>query len=98
MGALLVVIIAGSLYYVWSGSGSAEPLLTDSQGTSPLSQELLLTLGQVTTITLDETLFKDPVYLSLSDFGVTIPRQTAGRRNPFAPVGTTGAVATTTPR
>ena len=29
----------------------------------------------------------DPVFASLTDFGVTIPPQNAGRRNPFAPVG-----------
>jgi hypothetical protein len=83
-GGLLV--IAGLLYYVWTGSGSA-PLLTTTEGTSPLSQEILTTLSQLSTIKLDPAIFTDPVFSSLTDFGVTIPPQQAGRRNPFAPVG-----------
>ena len=82
-GAVVVLALA---YYAWTSSGSSA-LLTTSEGTSPLSQEILTTLGQLHTIRLDAAVFTDPVFTSLSDFGVTIPPQQAGRRNPFAPVG-----------
>ncbi len=89
VGAGAVVLIA-LVYYVWSSSGSGA-LLTTEQATSPLSQEILATLGKLGTLRLDPALFEDPTFKSLSDFGVTIPSQNAGRRNPFAPVGTAPA-------
>ena len=83
----MALIVAGLGYYVYSSSDSGA-LLTSSGGeTSPVSQEILNTLGQLRVIKLDPGLFTDPVFVSLADFGVTIPPQQAGRRNPFAPVG-----------
>jgi hypothetical protein len=83
---LIVVIMLG--YSVWSSAGSTPPLASDPEGSSsPLSQDLLATLAQLHVIKLDDAVFKDPVFISLSDFGVTIPSQNTGRRNPFAPVG-----------
>ena len=81
-GALVLVLG----YYLWSGAGSSA-LLTTTEGTSPLSQEILTTLGQLHTIKLDSSVFTDPVFVSLNDFSAVIPPQNAGRRNPFAPVG-----------
>ena len=83
VGAVLILTLA---YYLWT-SAENSALLTTNDGTSPLSQEILLTLGQLHTLRLDPAIFTDPVFASLTDFGVTIPPQNAGRRNPFAPVG-----------
>jgi len=83
VGAVLVLTL---IYYLWT-SAENSALLTTNDGTSPLSQEILITLGQLHTIRLDPAIFTDPVFASLTDFGVTIPPQNAGRRNPFAPVG-----------
>jgi hypothetical protein len=87
MGGVVAVAVLALGYYLWTSTSSG-PLLTDSaDSTSPLSQDILATLGQLHTIRLDPGVFTDPVFVSLTDFGVTIPPQTAGRRNPFAPVG-----------
>ena len=106
---MIVVVVAAlaALYYFYS-SGGQDALLTTEEPDSPVSQEILATLGNLRTIKLDSSVFQDPLFLSLSDFGVTIPPATAGRRNPFAPVGqggntpasaaTTTKSATTTPR
>ena|SRR3989344_4361493 len=93
-GGIGAVVVLSLVYYLWNSSGDSA-LLTTSEDTSPLSQEILTTLSQVNTITLDGAVFKDPVFLSLTDFGVTIPPQQPGRRNPFAPVG--GIVPTQPP-
>lgn len=87
MGALAAVAVVGLGYYLWSSSASSPLLSSGGEGTSPISQEILVTLGQLRTIRLDPGVFTDPTFVSLSDFGVTIPPQNAGRRNPFAPVG-----------
>ncbi len=89
-GGLALLAVAWLVYYLFTSAGSA-PALTAEGGTSPLSQELLLSLGKLNTITLDPAIFSDPVFISLTHFGVTIPPETAGRRNPFAPVGTPSA-------
>lgn len=69
--------------------------MTNSQETtSPVSQEILATLGNLRTIKLDNSIFSDPLFISLSDFGVNIPPAAAGRRNPFAPVGQNGPTPT----
>ena len=85
LGGVAILAVLGLGYYIWSSTSSA-PLLS-SDATSVGSQEILATLGRLHTIKLDPALFQDPTFTSLSDFGVTIPPQEAGRRNPFAPVG-----------
>lgn len=87
-------------YFMFFSGGSSGPLLSSSATTvSPVTQELLVTLSNLRTIRLDETIFSDPVFESLSDFGVVIPPEAIGRRNPFAPIGIDAAPepATTTP-
>lgn len=92
----IILAALGVLYYFYS-SGDSAPLLTSSeQEEGPVSQEILATLNNLRTIRLNDAIFEDPLFLSLSDFGVTIPPIAAGRRNPFAPVGS-APVSTSTP-
>lgn len=87
IGGLVLFAVAALGYYVWS-TGSSQALLSNTgEGASPLSQEILATLASLTTIKLDDSIFSDPVFVSLTDFGVTIPEEPIGRRNPFAPIG-----------
>lgn len=87
IGGIGAVVVLGLSYYLWSSAGSSALLTSSADGASPLSQEILTTLGQLHTIRLDASVFTDPVFVSLNDFSTTIPPQQAGRRNPFAPVG-----------
>lgn len=97
MGGSVAVLVIALGYYFWNTT-STGPLLTGGEeGASPLSQEILATLSQIHTIELNPKLFTDPSFVSLTDFGVTIPPQQAGRRNPFEPVGSTGTAAPSTP-
>jgi len=97
VGGIGAVIVLGLIYYVWTSAASTPLLSSTGEGTSPMSQEILTTLGQLHTIRLDPAVFTDQVFTSLTDFGVTIPPQQAGRRNPFAPVDGAGAAAGSTP-
>lgn len=87
--ALLVLI-----YFMYFGE-DASPALVSSTDTSPVSQELLVTLSNLRTIKLDESIFNDPIFVTLSDFGVVIPPEAIGRRNPFAPIGIGGGSTAT---
>lgn len=80
---LVIIAVFGLGYYAYSslssGSGAAPAV------TSPVSKELLIALSNLHTIELDGGVFSDPTFQSLNDFGVTIPPQPVGRRNPFQP-------------
>lgn len=92
----VMVLLAGLLYFYnayWSGE-AVELLTTDVPTGSVASEELLITLANLRTITLDNKVFSDKVFMSLTDFGVVIPPENVGRRNPFAPLGAGGAGAT----
>jgi hypothetical protein len=86
-GGTLLILMALAYFMFFSGD-SSDPLLTTTaeDPTSQVSRDLLITLTNLNVIRLDETIFTDPVFVSLSDFGVTIPPQPVGRRNPFAPL------------
>lgn len=85
LGALIVAIGASFYYFVLAGDTT--PLLTetDSSSESLVTQELLVTLSNLRSIELSNAIFVDPVFMSLTDFGVVIPQEPIGRRNPFAP-------------
>lgn len=78
-------MLLGALVYFMFFAGPGEaPALVQST-TNNVSRDLVVTLSNLSTIRLDDSIFTDPVFLSLSDFGVQIPLQNVGRRNPFAP-------------
>lgn len=92
IGGIVVLALAVYVYFIYFG-GSTAPLTASSPDS--ISGDLLVTLGSLHTIKLDNTIFTDPTFVSLSDFGVTLPMLPAGRRNPFAAVGQ-GNLSTTT--
>ena len=83
-----VALVAAFGYFTFFSDGSPQELVSSSDDAlSSVSRDLIVTLSNLHTLRLDETLFDDPVFLSLSDFGVTIPPENVGRLNPFAPLG-----------
>ena len=91
IGAVVLgmLIIAG--YYLFWGGGGGSSLLSSSPAPSDESQQLLTTLGDLHSVTLDNGIFKNQLFMSLTDFGTVIPTQPVGRHNPFAPVGSAPA-------
>lgn len=86
IAGILLVVMGLWIYMAYFSGSSSDATLTSDQSVSPLSPDILLTLSKLHTITLDSSIFTDPIFLSLSDYGVAIPPQNAGRRNPFAPI------------
>jgi len=86
-----IILLAGIYAYVTFFAGSSPATLTASGTNATLSQNLLVTLQNLHTIQLDDSIFTDPAFESLTDFGVVIPQQTPGRSNPFAPLVGSGA-------
>jgi|GEM_PF-522821 hypothetical protein len=95
-GIACAVILAGFLYYSLTDTEAPDSALT-ALGESPLDlaagRDLLVTLSRLRSTKLNLSIFSDPVFTSLEDFGVEIASQPVGRRNPFADFGaTTGSV------
>lgn len=92
---ILVVIVVGGVWYGMSGGGvQNEPLLTTdvvNDSGSPtedaVDRDLVETLLTLRAITLSGTIFADPAFKALQDFGTTIVPEPVGRPNPFAPIG-----------
>ena len=88
LGGALVLLLLLFGYFMFFSGDSSTPALTSSDSDSPLSSDLLVTLQNLHSITLNNAIFTDPVFVTLSDFGVSIPPDNVGRRNPFAPLDT----------
>jgi hypothetical protein len=52
-----------------------------------LNQEIVLAINQMKSLTLDASIFNDPVFKSLIDHSRPISPEPIGRSNPFAPIG-----------
>ncbi|HEV8666219.1 MAG TPA: hypothetical protein VN665_00010 [Candidatus Paceibacterota bacterium] len=87
------VVLLGAIYvYMTYFSPPPAATLTTSDANATISQNLLVTLQNLHTIKLDNSIFSEPAFQSLTDFGVVIPQQNVGRRDPFLPVAGTATV------
>lgn len=101
----LVVALVGAAWYGLTQNAAPTPVLTSVTATgSPTQesadQELVSTLLTLRAVTLSGTIFQDPAFVTLRDFGTTIVAEPIGRQNPFAPLGAraTGVSTSTTGR
>ncbi|MDP3965269.1 MAG: hypothetical protein Q8Q13_00525 [bacterium] len=89
VAGIFLIGLIGFFFYRVLGTPSAPPgvtELTDSAFNATLGAELLAALARLNSTKLDTSIFDDPVFNSLEDFGVDIAPQPIGRRNPFAPL------------
>lgn len=56
-------------------------------GNNQKGREILALLADLKKISLDESIFSDPIFQSLKDFSVELAPEPKGRQNPFAPIG-----------
>jgi len=100
---VIVLVAAGVWYGLSQGGTSGASATTDAAGittstattdTNAADQDLVGTLLTLRAVTLSGTIFTEPAFASLQDFGTTIVSEPVGRTNPFAPLTT--AVATST--
>ncbi len=89
----IAVAIAGAVWY-GLGDHSPEPLLATETAEGTSDQQLVSTLLALRTVSLDGTIFVNPGFMALRDFGSQIVPEPVGRANPFAPLS--GAVLATT--
>lgn len=87
IGAALVLaaFVAFSIFF----RPAETPALTAtsvSQAQNPVDQQMIALLLTLHSITLDNSLFDNPTFMSLKDFGRELVPEPVGRENPFAPL------------
>ena len=88
---LAMVVVAG--YFYTTRNRESDTLLTDvsvADQVVTVDGDLLKTLGKLKKLQLDDSVFSDPVWQSLRDFGRTLSSEPKGRVNPFAPLSASG--------
>ncbi len=89
-GGILAAFYAGYSYLSSSKAPVPTTALVASGPGAPVGggtgADLLALLLDLRSLRLDGAVFSDPVFQSLKNFGVTIPPETVGRPNPFAPL------------
>jgi hypothetical protein len=101
IGVIALIIIGGAYVFLVGGKKEESPLLTQNSSTSGTpTQDILFAenapelaevrdivsiLNQLKTISIDDTIFKEPAFMALTDFHREISPQPKGRANPFLP-------------
>lgn len=95
---IIMLIVVGVWFGLSQGGAPAAVLTTTSASGAPTSakssvadQELVGTLLTLRAVTLAGTIFSEPAFSSLQDYGTTIVPEPVGRLNPFAPLTSGGA-------
>ena len=86
--ALITLIVLLVFGYNSLAKGQPTPSGSVSLGNSEIVGEDILTLVEkLKTISLDQSLFTSPLFMSLKDYSVTLYPESQGRANPFAGIG-----------
>jgi len=90
------VVIVIFLFYAFFLKSAPAPvgLTTTVASNDSDTVATLQLLDQMKSLALDRSIFTNPLYLHLQDFGVTISPQPYGRPNPFGPIGTDASTTT----
>ncbi len=88
IGVILLLVALAGYWYATRDKSSDELLTSQDAGseTKSVDSDLLAALRELRKLRLDDSIFSDPVWLSLHDFGKTLAPQQSFRPNPFAPL------------
>ncbi len=80
--------MAIGIWWGFSGETPSNSLIEtqNPSDVSPVERSLVDTLLQLRAVSLSGTIFSDPAFMSLQDFGTQVIPEPVGRANPFAPI------------
>lgn len=85
---VIVIAVAFGIYSYFFANKSEAPLTAETVAAgNQADQDLISLLLQLKSITLDDSIFSNPTFLSLHDFSQSLVPEPSGRQNPFAPLG-----------
>ncbi len=83
----LIVLVAMGVYFYMNGTDTPSSGLEGSSVEDQIGGERILALlNQINRLEINDSLFRDPVYMSLHDYTVVVPTLPVGRGDPFAPI------------
>lgn len=87
---LISILVVGGAWYVFSRDTKTDDTLLTSEtvlAESTVEKGIVETLLTLRAVSLSGTIFSDPAFRVLKDFGTQIIQEPVGRPNPFAPRG-----------
>lgn len=89
------VVVAGVIWYSFLRDRTTGALVqtNDLTQATEADSDIVNTLLQLRAVSLSGTIFSDPAFLQLKDFGSAIVPEPVGRTNPFAPFAGQSAAA-----
>lgn len=89
---LLMIFILTTVFFVYffffGGSNTTSSVLEDlSVSESTVSSDVIHKLNQLNSVQIDQSLFTGAVWMSLQDMSTPLPNDTAGKNDPFSPLG-----------
>lgn len=89
------LLIAGVVWYSFLRDRGSTSLIetADLTETTEADGDIVNTLLELRAVSLSGTIFSDPAFLRLQDFGSAIVPEPVGRSNPFAPLPGQAATA-----
>ncbi|MFA7252768.1 MAG: hypothetical protein WC027_02835 [Candidatus Paceibacterota bacterium] len=98
---IIIVAFVGFKMFFGNDGPADEALAVENTATGQFidGQAILVLLGRLNQVKLDESIFSSSVFTSLESFEKPIEEQAISRNNPFAPIGVENQIikpATTT--
>ncbi len=88
MGVVLLVVIAGAgYYYMNSGYEVISVDIINPGESGVIGQDIIILAERLNSLSIDTTIFSDPLLTNLEDFSMPLFSESQGRPNPFAPIG-----------
>lgn len=103
---IVIIFISIMLFFYFKGKPSSDSISSletsgdsESNEAKAASDRVVKLLNQISSLEINDSIFKTSVYKSLVDYTVAIPEQNIGRPNPFAPIpGVTESSVSTSKR
>jgi len=83
---LTLVLFAAAYWYFFTGTTGNEPPLTASVEENQAATQFKMLVTELSTITFNTDIAKDPRFNALVDFTTPISPESAGRLDPLAPI------------
>ena len=87
--AVIIIVAFIGYSYFFTGNTNAPALASEdvTNQNAAVDADLISLLLTLKGINLDDSIFGDPAFQSLTDFGKDLIPEPVGRSNPFAPIG-----------
>ena len=87
-GVVIVITLAGALYYFYSGNSSVPVDLLIPGESQAVGQDIIVLIDKLNSISsIDSSLFSSVLFTNLRDFSAILNPESQGKLNPFAPIG-----------